>query len=328
VKRQSAEIIRPLLGLLLIVGIILVLAPSFRQVAAFQDVLESSSVLFIMCTGMTIALIGNCLDLSVGSIYALASVVTGQMLIAGLPIPVCIIGGLASGAICGLINGTIVVKLGVPTLIATLGTQIAIRGVANMIGIGVDMSRFGKTFDSIGAGLVGPMIVSVIAFVSIWFILAKTKLGFQAYAQGGNEEVARLAGIPVKRNIVVIYMICGIMAALASIVYTARVDFAYVNRGQGIELWAIAGVVIGGTSMFGGVGGVGKTVIGVLIINVIQAGLIHLHIDAFAQQVSLGVVIIAAVWLDYLQRRADASRKPILDTATKRRPWNRFASRG
>jgi ribose/xylose/arabinose/galactoside ABC-type transport system permease subunit len=325
VRRQSAEIMRPLIGLAAIVAIIAIFAPSFRQVAAFQDVFENSAVLFIMCTGMTIALIGNCLDLSVGSIYALASVVTGQLLISGVPVPLAIIGGLGSGALCGLINGTIVVKLGVPTLIATLGTQIAIRGVANMIGIGVDMSKFGSTFDSIGAGLIGPMIVSIISFVIIWFILSKTKLGYQTYAQGGNEEVARLAGIPVKRNIVIIYMICGIMAALSSIVYTARVDFAYVNRGQGIELWAIAGVVIGGTSMFGGVGGVSKTVIGVLIINVIQAGLIHLHIDAFMQQVSLGVVIIAAVWLDYLQRRGDASRKPVLDGAAKRRPWNRFA---
>ena len=157
-----------------------------------------------------------------------------------------------------------------------------------------------------GRGTLGPVVCSVFSFVVIWFFLSKTKLGFQAYAQGGNQEVARLAGIPVNRNKVIYYMICGTMAALSSIVYTSRVDFAHVNRGQGIELWAIAGVVIGGTSMFGGVGGVGKTVIGVLIITVLQAGLIHLHVEAFWQQVAIGVVIIVAVWLDFLQRRNKA----------------------
>jgi ribose/xylose/arabinose/galactoside ABC-type transport system permease subunit len=327
VKRQLKEIGRPLVGLVAITGIIMLLAPTFRQEAAIQDVLETSVPLFIMCTGMTIALIGNCLDLSVGSIYALTSVVTGQLLLGGVPVPIAIVGGLASGAICGAINGTIVVKMGVPTLIATLGTQMIFRGVANMIGTGVDMSHFGPQFDWLGQGLAGPMVVSAIAFLVIWFILSKTKLGFQAYAQGGNEEVARLAGIPVKRNIVIIYMICGIMAALASIVYTARVDFAYVNRGQGMELWAIAGVVIGGTSMFGGVGGVGKTVIGVLIFYVVQAGLIHLHFEAFWQQVVTGAVLIVAVWLDFLQRRAEASRKPTLEGVTKRSLWSRVGLR-
>jgi ribose/xylose/arabinose/galactoside ABC-type transport system permease subunit len=293
-------------------------------VAAIQDVFETSVPLFIMCTGMTIALIGNCLDLSVGSIYALASVVVGQMLISGVPVPIAVLGGLAAGAICGVINGLIVIKMGVPTLIATLGTQMIFRGVANMIGTGKDMSHFGTAFAWLGQGLAGPMVVSAIAFLVIWFILSKTKLGFQTYAQGGNEEVARLAGIPVKKNIVVIYVICGMMAALASIVYTARVDFAYVNRGQGMELWAIAGVVIGGTSMFGGVGGVSKTVIGVLIFYVVQAGLIHLHFEAFWQQVVTGAVLVIAVWLDFLQRRADASRKPILENVTKRSRWSRF----
>jgi ribose transport system permease protein len=324
VKRQLKEIGRPLVGLVAIVAVISLLAPTFRQIEAYQDVLETSVPLFIMATGMTIALIGNCLDLSVGSIYALASVVVGQLLIAGVPIPIAILGGLAAGALCGFINGGIVVWMGVPTLIATLGTQMAFRGFANMIGTGKDMSHFGPAFAWLGQGLAGPMVVSAISFLVIWFILSKTKLGFQTYAQGGNEEVARLAGIPVKRNIFIIYMICGTMAALASIVYTARVDFAYVNRGQGIELWAIAAVVIGGTSMFGGVGGVGKTVIGVLIFYVVQAGLIHLRLEAFWQQVVTGAVLVIAVWLDFLQRRAEASRKPALENATKRSRWSRF----
>jgi ribose/xylose/arabinose/galactoside ABC-type transport system permease subunit len=322
-RRQVMEIIRPLVGLMVIMGIIFALAPTFRQWVAIADVLENSSVLFIMCTGMTIALIANCLDLSVGSIYALVSVVTGQLLaVYKLPVPVCILGGLATGAVCGLVNGMIVIKTGVPTLIATLGTQLIFRGVANMIGAGVDLSRFPDSFGILGHGTQGPVVVSLIAFVLIWFILSKTKLGFQAYAQGGNEEVARLAGIPVQRNKVIFYMICGVMAALAAILYTSRVNFADVNRGQGMELWAIAGVVIGGTSMIGGVGGVGKTVVGVLIINVLQAGLIHLHVEAFWQQVAVGVVIIVAVWLDFLQRRTPVSRKILAERTVKSGPKN------
>ena len=304
-KRQFSEIIGPLVALILITGLIMILAPTFRQWAAFTDVLENSSVLFIMCTGMTVALIGNCIDLSVGSTYALVSVLTGYLLVVfKLPAPLAILGGLVVGGICGAINGFIVTKTGVPPFIATLGTQMAFRGFANMWGAGVDLSRFSADFDLMGKGTIGPVVVSVIAFLCIWFMLSKTKLGFQAFAQGGNEEVARLAGIPVKRNIVLFYTICGIMAALSSLVYMARVDFGDVNRGIGMELWAIAGVVIGGTSLAGGVGGVGKTVIGVLIINVIQAGLIHLHVPAFWQQVAIGVLIIVAVWLDFLQRRA------------------------
>ena len=118
-------------------------------------------------------------------------------------------------------------------------------------------------------------------------------------------------------------MICGIMAGLASIVYTARVDFAYVDRAQGWELLAIAGVVIGGTSMFGGVGGVGKTVLGVLIYESIFAGLIYMHYNAYWQQVTTGVVLILAVWLDAFQRRASASRRAGANIAKKRSLWSR-----
>ena len=166
------------------------------------------------------------------------------------------------------------------------------------------MSNFGPSFDILGAGTWGPVINCIIAFAVVWFILNRTKLGFQAFAIGGNEEVARLSGIPVKRNKIIYYAMAGLMAALAGIVYTARVDMAQVNRGVGMELWAIAGVVVGGTSMMGGSGSVVKTIIGVLIISILQAGMIHLHVPDFWQQVATGTLIIVAVWLDYVQRRA------------------------
>ncbi len=325
-QKQFREAAGPLIGLVLIWLVIMAMAPNARSWSAIENVLENStgSGLFILCCGMTIALIGNCLDLSVGSIYALVSVVVGQLLVAHVPIPIAIAVALGAGALCGIVNGVIVAGTGIPTLIATLGTQMAFRGVADMWGAGVDMERFGKTFDWIGTGLPGPMLCSAIAFLVIWFILSKTRLGFQTYAQGGNMEVARLAGIPVKRNIILIYMLCGIMAGLASIVYTAKVDFAYVDRGQGLELLVIAAVVIGGTSMFGGVGGVSRTIVGVLIYESIFAGLIYLHYDAFWQLVATGAVLIVAVWLDAIQRNANASRAQGVTPAKKRSIWDRF----
>jgi ribose/xylose/arabinose/galactoside ABC-type transport system permease subunit len=147
------------------------------------------------------------------------------------------------------------------------------------------------------------VLITVLAVFVTDFILRRTRLGFNTYAIGGNEEVARLAGIPVKFDKVIFYSIGGFMAALASVVQTARLDFASPNRGEGMELQAIAAVVIGGTSMFGGVGGVGRTVIGVLIVKSLEAGLIHLHVGSFWQRIAIGVVIILAVWIDRLQRR-------------------------
>ncbi len=303
-RSEFREILRPLVGLILITAVFLVLAPTFRQWAAIKDVLENSTVLFIMATGTTIVLISGGLDLSVGSILALVSVVTGSLLLENMPWWLAVVGGLVAGTLCGIINGLIVVGTRIPTLIATLGTQLIFRGFGNMIGAGKDMHRFPPEFLWLGAGSAGPLIISAIALVIVWFILSRTQAGFHAYAIGGGEEVARLSGVPVNRRKIFFYALGGMMAGLASIVQTSRLAFAHVNRGQGDELWAIAAVVIGGTSMFGGIGGVWRTVIGVLMIRVLQAGLIHLRVPAFWQQVATGAVLIIAVWLDYLQRRA------------------------
>jgi ribose/xylose/arabinose/galactoside ABC-type transport system permease subunit len=301
--KNIKPVIGPLIGLLAINAVFFVLSSTYRQPVAIRDILEQSTVLLIMATGTTICLISGQLDLSVGSLLALVAVVTGSLLLAGMPVWVCVLGGLAAGTLCGLINGLVIVATGVPTLVATLGMMMAARGVANMIGMGKDMSRFPDSFKWLGAGFVGPVIITLLAVIVMWFILSKTRLGFNSYAIGGNREVARLSGIPVKLNIVIVYCISGLTAALAAIVQTARLDFATPNRGQGMELWVIAATVIGGTSMFGGVGGVGRTIIGVLIIKSLQAGLIHLHVQSFWQQVAIGVVIVVAVWIDTLQRR-------------------------
>ena len=139
---QVGEILPPLAALFLITAVLWIVAPAFRQWDAITNVLENSSTLFIMCTGMTVALIAGCLDLSVGSIYALVSVCTGQLLINQVPVPLAVLGGLIAGILCGVVNGLIVTKTHVPTMIATLGTQLAFRGVANMIGAASNISHF------------------------------------------------------------------------------------------------------------------------------------------------------------------------------------------
>jgi ribose/xylose/arabinose/galactoside ABC-type transport system permease subunit len=292
--------------LIIITIVFMVFAPTYRQWPAIRDILEQSTVMLIMATGTTIILLSGNLDLSVGSILALVAVVVGSLLIAGVPVWLAVIIALGVGTLCGFINGILVVKTGVPTLIVTLGTLMAFRGFANMTGMGKDMSRFPDSFKILGSGFWGPFIITAISVVVVWFILSKTKLGFNAYAIGGNAEVARLSGIAVNFNKVVFYSIGGFMAALASIVQTSRLDFATPNRGQAMELWVIAATVIGGTSMFGGIGGVGGTIIGVLIIKSLQSGLIHLHVQSFWQQVAIGAVIVVAVWIDVLQRREKA----------------------
>jgi ribose/xylose/arabinose/galactoside ABC-type transport system permease subunit len=300
--KQIRNKLQPLIGLLVIITVLMIFAPTMRQWPAIRDILEQSTVMLIMATGTTILLISGNLDLSVGSILALVTVVVGNLLFLGMPVWVAIGAGLLAGALCGVVNGTLVAKTGVPTLIVTLGTLMAFRGLANMIGTGKDMSRFPEAFKLLGGGFVGPIIIAIVAVLVMWFILSKTKLGFSAYAAGGNTEVARLSGIPVKINLVWFYMLSGVAAAMAAIVQTSRLDFATPNRGQAMELWVIAATVIGGTSMFGGIGGVGGTVIGVLIIKTIQAGLIHLRVPSFWQQVAIGAVIIIAVWIDVIQR--------------------------
>ena len=290
------------IGLLVIFAVFAILAPSFRQWSTIRTILEQSTVLAIMAAGSTIVLISGGLDLSIGSVLALTTCIVGTLLVGGVPVPLAVLAAIGTGAFVGMINGLVIIGTKIPSLVATLGMMMIARGVALMVGAGRDMSRFPESFQWLGSGFFGPVLIMAIVFAVMGFMLSRTKLGFDAYAIGGQSEVARLAGISVQRNRVIYYSIGGLLAGLASVVETARLNFATPNRGEGMELQAIAAVVIGGTSMFGGVGGVGRTIIGVLIIKTLEAGLSHLRVGSFWQRVAIGVVIILAVWLDRVQR--------------------------
>jgi len=294
-----------LLALLAILIVFSVLAPSFRQLATFSNIIVHSAILGVVACGTTIVLISGGLDLSVGSIMAVSTVLVGSVLMSELPILLAILVGVGVGALAGLVNGAIIVTTGVPSFIVTMGMMGIAKGASLIIGAGKDMSIFPKSFTVMGTGLRWPGIILVICVLAIYFILGWTRLGFNAYAIGGNSTVSRLSGVKVKRNQVIYYIIGGFLAGLAGVMYTAKFDLATPNTGDGWELQAIAAVVIGGTSLFGGKGGVFRTVVGVLIIKSLETGLIHIGLGSFWQRITIGIVIILAVMTDSLQRKSD-----------------------
>lgn len=303
---QMRRGLQALAGLVLINVIFLILAPTYRQLANFATILSNATVLGCLATGTTVVIVSGGLDLSVGSIIALVSVVVGNMLNLQVPVFATVAIGLATGAIVGLVSGTIIVTTGIPSFIGTLGMMMAIRGFAEIFGAGKDMSAFPDSFTQLGTGYLVPVAIMLGSFVLVGIFLSRTRLGFNAYAIGGNKEVSRLSGVSVKKNQIIYYMIGGLFAGLAAIVETARLDFAQSSRGTGQELNAIAAVIIGGTSMAGGMGGIGRTVVGVLIMTSLAAGLSHLGVGSSWQRISIGFVIILAVWLDTVQRARNA----------------------
>jgi ribose transport system permease protein len=302
---MSRQGVPQLMALLAILVIFSAWAPSFRQVATYSHIIIHSAILGVVACGTTIVLISGGLDLSVGSIMAVSTVLVGTVLMNRLPIVIAILVGVGVGVLAGLANGMIIVTTGVPAFIVTMGMMGIAKGASLIIGAGKDMSIFPKAFTMIGTGLKWPGIILVLCVMFIFFILSRTRLGFNAFAIGGNSAVSRLSGVKVKRNQVIYYVIGGFLAGLAGVMYTAKFDLATPNTGDGWELQAIAAVVIGGTSLFGGKGGVFRSVVGVLIIKSLETGLVHIGLGSFWQRITIGIVIILAVMTDSLQRRSD-----------------------
>jgi len=305
-RSRVMQSIQPLFGLVFIYLIFVVLSATFRTFDTAKTILTQAVILGTLAAGPTVVLISGGLDLSIGSLFCLVAVCTGRMLIAGIPVGLVVLFGLAIGAACGAFNGAIIVGTGIPAFIGTLGMMKAFRGLAEILGMNQDMSRFPESFKMIGKGYLIPISIMAVTFLLVYIFLSRTKIGFNCYAIGGSNEVSRLAGVPVKKYYVIYYTIGGLVAAISAIIIVARLNFTNSAFGAGMELNAMAAVIIGGTSLSGGVGGIGRTVIGVLIITTLNAGLSHLGVSSSWQQISIGVVIILAVWLDVIQRRREA----------------------
>jgi len=304
-KHNFMQIWQVIAALALIYVFFFIMSPPFRSVDTLLSIFGQASILAILACGTTIVLISGGLDLSVGSIFAVVGVSVGIFMAEWELSPyVAVLLGLGIGAALGALNGAIQVITKVPAFIVTLGGLTAYKGLAEILANGRDLSRFPDAFKFLGTGNMVPIIIMFAAAILTGLFLTKTRLGSRAFAIGGNEEVARLAGVPIAKSRVYYYMLGGLLAGMAAIVEVSKLNFAMPARGQSYELYAIAAVVIGGTSLFGGRGGVGKTLLGMLIMQTIIVGLSYMGVGTSYQRIAIGAIIITAVYWDVWRRSA------------------------
>jgi ribose transport system permease protein len=284
--------------------------------------LQVTSIAFLGI-GATCVIITGGIDLSVGSVLALAGVVAAMAVKAGMPIPVGMMLGIASGALCGLVNGLCVTRFHLPPFIATLGMMLVARGVALQITGAQPVSGLPEEFGTLGngalfrivrdtggtfpdvvfPGIPYPVVLMLAIAVVVAVALGRTAFGRHIYAVGSNAEAARLSGVKVDRIVLGTYVISGILAGLTGCVLMSRLVTAQPNEGVMYELDAIASAVIGGTSLAGGIGTISGTAIGAFVIGILRNGLNMNGVSAFIQQIVIGVVILLTVWVDQMRNR-------------------------
>jgi ribose/xylose/arabinose/galactoside ABC-type transport system permease subunit len=287
-----------------------ILTPHFLTVANALNVMEQTSINAIVAVGMTYVIISGGIDLSVGSLVALAGVVLAGALKAGWPLPLAVAAGLGVGAVSGLINGVVIAFGRLPPFIMTLGMMSVARGAALLVTDGRPISGFDAGFRSIATGRVlgvpAPIVLTLVIYAAAHFVLSRTRFGRYVYGIGGNEEATRLSGVNVRFHKTMVYVVSGAASAVAAVLLTARLNTAQPIAGIMYELDAIAAVVIGGTSLSGGEGNLGGTLIGALTMGVLRNGLNLLGVSSFLQQLVIGVVIIVAVLVDILVKEKRA----------------------
>ena len=299
----------PLIGLILLCVFLTIATDTFFSVRNFLNILDQITVLGIMAVGMTFVILIGGIDLAVGSVMALTMMVLGYLNVEmGVAMGIAIPAALAAAALNGLVAGILITRFNVPAFIATLAMMSITRGLANMITNGQQIIGFPAWFNMSAIIRYGGFLTLTVALMLVVFVLGllyqRYRYGGRAlYAIGGNPEVARLAGINVTFMTVMVYVVCSVLAGLSGIVLGARLDSVQPSSGAGYELDAIAAVVIGGTSLSGGTGGIGGTVIGVLIIGVLRNGLNLLSVSPFMQQVVIGAVIVLAVTAETFRKR-------------------------
>jgi ribose transport system permease protein len=303
-NKATLQKLGPFIALLVIAVGLSIVSPDFLRVDNLLNVMRQSSINALIAFGMTLVILLGGIDLSAGSVLALSSVIIASLLQSGTPPVVATLAGIVAGGLMGLVNGLIISKGKVAPFIATLGTMTVLRGLALVMSNGSPISDFNSDFFSmLGGGYVArlipiPVVLMLIVFGIFWFVLKKTVFGRHVYASGGNAESAKLSGVKVDRVQLWVYTISGVMAAIAGVVLTSRLNSAQPTAGTGYELDAIAAVVLGGTSLTGGRGWIFGTLVGALLIGVLNNGLNLLDVSSFYQQVIKGSVILLAVLID------------------------------
>jgi ribose/xylose/arabinose/galactoside ABC-type transport system permease subunit len=293
----------------------------FLSAQNLTNILKQNASLALLALGMYVVIVTAGIDLSVGSIMALAMVALAIASKAGVPWPIVLLIGPAIGIAVGWVNGIGLTVLRLPhPFIMTLGTLNVARGLTYLITNGAPVSGLqpevryaGQAYYGLGvfappAGIPVSLILVAVCGVALWFFLEKTNVGRHIFAIGGNPQAARVSGINVDRTLIIVYVISGFFAGLSGLLLAGRTDSGFPNAGIGIELDAIAAVIIGGASFFGGRGTVLGVLAGVLIMGILRNGLNINNVSAFWQQILIGLVIIIAVYIDVLRRRAAVRR--------------------
>ncbi|MEG4026298.1 MULTISPECIES: ABC transporter permease subunit [unclassified Microcoleus] len=305
---QVAGILPILVAICVIFSLV---TPNFLSVGNFINVIRQASINIVLATGMTFVILTGGIDLSVGSILGVTAVVGVLVsLVPGLgwfAVPAALIAGV----FLGLLNGSLVAYLGLPPFIVTLGSYTALRGVAYLVANGTTVINRNLNFAWVGNNYVGPIpwlvIIAFLAVLASWFVLRRTVLGRHIYAVGGNIRAARLTGIKVSRVLLFVYGVSGLLSGLGGIMSASRLYSATGMLGQGYELDAIAAVILGGTSFTGGIGTIWGTLLGALIIALLNNGLTLMNVSFFWQLVVKGLVIIIAVTIDKVRTGSSAA---------------------
>ena len=293
-----------------------VISPEFRQFSNLTSLLRQATFNGLIAIGMTCVILSDGIDLSVGSVFALAAIICAKLLTSGVAAPLAILAALVIGTLLGLVSGVLVAKFRLQAFIATLITMTAYRGLAMIITDGKPISRLAASIESNGGAFLFkalgkgnlliaetvkiplPAIILIAFFALFFFVLNKTTYGRRVYATGSNAVCAKLVGVDIVKIKMSVYAISGFLAALAGLMMISRVDSAQPTLGDGYELDAIAAVALGGTSMSGGRGKITGTIAGVLIIAVLNNGLNILGVTSYYQDVIKAIVILVAVLSD------------------------------
>lgn len=311
VKNSIGNIIQKfgiLIILLAICAVLSIVTPSFLKFSNFMNVLRQVSITGLIAVGMVFAIATGGIDLSVGSITGVVAMVAASLAHPGEhSLPFILIMGCLTGIAAGLLNGIIIAYGDVPPFIATLGTMTSLRGVAMLYNDGRPINDLSDEYTSIGGGMIGsipiPVIIFLVVIVIGFIFLNYSKFGRHVLAVGGNEVAAKVSGINIRRVKLMVYAITGFAAALSGIVISSRVMSGSPSAGEGYEMDAVTACVIGGASLSGGEGSVLSTIIGALIVGVVNNGLDLMKVSSYWQQVVKGLIVILAVLIDIKAKR-------------------------
>ena len=283
--------------------------PAFFTKDNILNVLRQVATNSNLAIGLTMAIIIGGIDLSVGAILAFSGLLCASFISDGMNLGLAVLLAFTLGALFGLLNGLIIAYTNMPPFVVTLATQNIARGIVNVYANGQPISARNPVFNFLGVGyFLGiplPVIYSFVLLAVMILILGRSKFGRQLYAVGGNEEAARFSGINIKKVKIIVYTLCGALASFSGIILAARMYSGQPTAGDGFELDAIAASVLGGVSFSGGVGKLGGTIIGVLVLGVLTNGLNLLNINFFWQYIIKGIIILLAVYLDILKKRRE-----------------------